>query len=230
VASDWAPLAQRLGGSRRTISYDNRGSGRSSVTPGPYSTASLAADAVALLDHLGIERADVFGMSLGGMIAQEMALGWPDRVDRLVLGCTHCGVRHSAPMPRETGRAFAMETADWGARMRALAPFAFARDVDPVLLERFIEKKSRDVQDSEGYRAQIAAVLSHDTYDRLPRIAHPTVILTGDEDQVIPAASGDVLHERIAQSLLYVIRGAGHLFFLERLRETVRALETYVPA
>jgi pimeloyl-ACP methyl ester carboxylesterase len=230
VADDWAPLAERLSGSRRAIAYDNRGSGRSSVTPGPYSTASLAADAVALLDHLGIERADVFGMSLGGMIAQEMALGWPDRVDRLVLGCTHCGLRHAAPMPSETGRAFAMETDDWRERMRSLAPFAFARDVDALLLERFVEKKSRDVQDPAGYRAQIAAVLAHDTYERLPGIAHPTVILTGDDDQVIPAASSDVLHARIADSLLYVIRGAGHLFFLERLRETVRALETYVPA
>jgi 3-oxoadipate enol-lactonase len=142
VASDWAPLAERLSGARRVIAFDNRGSGGSTVTPGPYSTASLAADAVALLDHLGIERADVFGMSLGGMIAQELALGWPQRVDRLVLGCTHCGVRHAHPMPRETGRAFAMETDDWGARMRALAPFAFAREVDPALLERFIEKKS----------------------------------------------------------------------------------------
>jgi pimeloyl-ACP methyl ester carboxylesterase len=230
VASDWAPLAERLSVSRRAIAFDNRGSGRSTVTPGPYSTALLAADAVALLDHLGIERADVFGMSLGGMIAQEMALRWPDRVDRLVLGCTHCGVRHSAPMPRDTARAFAMETGDWGERMRALAPFAFARKVDPVLLERFIEKKTRDVQDPEGYRAQIAAVLGHDTHDRLPQIAHPTVILTGDDDQVIPAAGSEVLHERIADSLLYVIRGAGHLFFLERPRETLRALETYVPA
>jgi 3-oxoadipate enol-lactonase len=230
VAGDWAPLAERLSGSRRVIAFDNRGSGRSTVTPGPYSTASLAADAVSLLDHLGVERADVFGMSLGGMIAQEMALGWPERVDRLVLGCTHCGVRHAAPMPRETGRAFAMETDDWAQRMRALAPFAFARDVDPALLERFVEKKSRDVQDAEGYRAQIAAVLAHDTWDRLPRIEPHTVILTGDDDQVIPAASSDVLNERIPDSLLYVVSGAGHLFFLERPDETVRALETFVPA
>jgi 3-oxoadipate enol-lactonase len=230
VASDWAPLAERLSGSRRVIAFDNRGSGSSTVTPGPYSTASLATDAIALLDHLGIERADVFGMSLGGMIAQELALARPDRVDRLVLGCTHCGVRHAAPMPRETGRAFAMETDDWEVRMRALAPFAFARGVDPALLDGFIEKKSRDVQDPEGYRAQIAAALAHDTWDRLPQIDPHTVILTGDDDQVIPAASSDVLHERIPDSLLYVVAGAGHLFFLERLDETVRALEIFVPA
>ena len=202
IASDWAPLAEPLSATRRVIAYDNRGSGQSAVTPGPYSTEQLAGDAVALLDRLGIERADVFGMSLGGMIAQELALGWPERVGRLVLGCTHAGVAHAAPMPREAGRAFALETDDWAERMRALAPFAFASGVDPELLSGFIEKKSADVQDPAGYRAQIAAALAHDTFDRLPRIEAPTLIVTGDDDRVIPAASSDVLHERIPGSRL----------------------------
>jgi 3-oxoadipate enol-lactonase len=105
VASDWAPLAERLAGGRRVIAYDNRGSGRSTVTPAPYSTRQLAADAAGLLDALSVARADVFGMSLGGMIAQELALGWPERVRRLILGCTHAGVEHAAPRPRETARA-----------------------------------------------------------------------------------------------------------------------------
>jgi pimeloyl-ACP methyl ester carboxylesterase len=139
-------------------------------------------------------------------------------------------VRHAERMASEAGRAFAMETDDWAERMRSLAPFAFAPGVDPLLLERFVDKKARDVQDPEGYRAQIAAVLAHDTHERLPEIVHPTVILTGDQDQVIPAASSEILHERIPHSLLYVIRGAGHLFFLERPRETVRALETFAAA
>jgi 3-oxoadipate enol-lactonase len=169
-------------------------------------------------------------MSMGGMIAQELALGWPERVDRLVLGCTHCGVRHAARAPRESGRAFAMETDDWALRMRTLAPFAFAEGVDSGALERFIEKKAGDVEDPEGYRAQIAAVLAHDSYDRLPALERPALILTGDDDRVIPAASSDVLHERIPASILHVVRGAGHLFFLERPDETVRALETFLPA
>jgi 3-oxoadipate enol-lactonase len=230
LASDWAPLAEPLSEYRRVVAFDNRGSGRSTVTPGPYTTGSLAADAVALLDHVGIERADVFGMSLGGMIAQEIALGWPERVDRLVLGCTHCGVDHAAPMPRETGQAFAMETDDWAERMRALAPFAFSREADPASVAGFVEKKSRDVQDPEGYRAQVAAALSHDTWERLPLIDHRTIILTGDDDRVIPAASSDVLHERIRDSILYVVAGAGHLFFLEQPEESLQALETFVPA
>jgi 3-oxoadipate enol-lactonase len=228
VASDWGPLAERLGEWRRVVAYDNRGSGRSTVTPGPYSCSQLAGDAVSLLDSLGIERADVFGMSLGGMIAQELALGWPERVDRLVLGCTHCGTDHAPPMPRETGRAFALETDDWALRMRRLAPFAFAGGVDPALLAAFVDKKSGDVQDPVGYTAQIAAVLGHDTYERLPRIDRPTLILTGDDDRVIPAASSDVLHERITGSRLEVLPGAGHLFFLERPDETVRLLEEFL--
>jgi 3-oxoadipate enol-lactonase len=228
IASDWAPLAERLSGARRVVAYDNRGSGQSSVTAGPYTTAQLAADAVALLDVLGIERADVFGMSLGGMIAQEMALRWPERVGRLVLGCTHCGTKHSQRMPRETGRAFALETDDWALRVRKLGGFAFAEDADPELLRGFIAKKAADVQDMGGYRAQIAAVLTHDTYDRLPQLDRPTLILTGDGDRVIPGASSEVLHERIPRSRLEVIAGAGHLFFVERPDETVRLLESFL--
>jgi pimeloyl-ACP methyl ester carboxylesterase len=228
IASDWAPLAERLSNSRRAIAYDNRGSGASTVTPGPYTTAGLATDAIGLLDALGIGRADVFGMSLGGMIAQELALGWPERVDRLVLGCTHCGLPHAARPEREAGRAFAMETDDWAERMRALAPFAFSPGIDGDVLERFVAKKAADVQAPEGYSGQIQAVLAHDSYDRLPGIDRPTLIVTGDSDRVIPGASSDVLHERIPGSRLEVVAGAGHLFFLERPEESVRLLEEFL--
>jgi 3-oxoadipate enol-lactonase len=228
IASDWAPLAERLSGSRRVIAYDNRGSGDSTVTPAPYTTAELAADAVGLLDALGIERADVFGMSLGGMIAQELAIGWPRRVNRLVLGCTHCGRDHAAPPVREAGRAFALETDDWTERMRALAPFAFAPGVDAEMLTAFTTKKAGDAQDPEGYRDQLEAALTHDAYERLPQIDRPTLIVTGDADQVIPAASSAVLHERIPGARLEVVAGAGHLFFLERPDETVQLLEDFL--
>jgi 3-oxoadipate enol-lactonase len=228
IASDWAPLAEPLSRSRRVIAYDNRGSGATTVTPPPYSCAQLAADAIALLDALEIERADVFGMSLGGMIAQELALGWPDRVNRLVLGCTHCGLAHAERPSREAGRAFAFETDDWAERMRALAPFAFAPGVDGPFLEGFIEKKSADVQAPEGYRGQVEAALGHDSYDRLPQLSSPTLILTGDSDAIIPAASSEVLHERIPGSRLEVVAGAGHLFFLDRPEKTLALLDEFL--
>jgi pimeloyl-ACP methyl ester carboxylesterase len=228
IADDWDSLAVPLSASRRVIAYDNRGSGASSVTEGPYTTAQLAGDAVALLDDLAIDRADVFGMSMGGMIAQELALGWPQRVNRLVLGCTHAGLGHAAPQPRETARAFAMQTDDWGERMQALAPHAFASDVDAELLAGFVAKKSRDVQDAGGYGAQIAAVLGHDAGARLQEIAAPTLVLTGDDDRVIPAASSEVLHERIPNARLEVIPGAGHLFFIDKPGETLALLEGFL--
>ena len=168
------------------------------------------------------------GISMGGMIAQELALGWPDRVRRLILGCTHAGVRHAERQPRDSARAFAMDTDDWGVRMRALAPFAFARGVDGAVLEAFIEKKSRDVQDPRGYRAQIQAVLAHDTHARLPALAVPTLILTGDDDQVIPGASSEVLLERIPGSTLGLLPGAGHLFFIEETERTRELIEAFL--
>jgi 3-oxoadipate enol-lactonase len=229
IASDWEPLAQRLSETgRRVIAYDNRGSGDSSVTPGPYTTAQMAADALALLDHLGIDEADVFGISMGGMIAQELAIASPGRVRRLVLGCTHAGVAHSVPMPREAGRAFALQTDDWALRMRTLAQFAFARDADPAMLEAFIAKKSGDVQDPAGYQAQIGAVLAHDSADRLAGIEPPTLVLTGDDDSVIPGESSSLLAERIPGATLTVIPGSGHLFFLERPGETLEVLADFL--
>jgi pimeloyl-ACP methyl ester carboxylesterase len=228
VADDWRSLAAPLSAGRRVIAFDNRGSGRSTVTEGPYSTEQMAADAADLLDRLGIRRADVFGVSLGGMIAQELALRWPERVDRLILGCTHAGIANAAPQPRETARVFSMKTDDWGERMRALAPLAFAEGYDAELLEAFIEKKSRDVQDPVGYQGQIDAVLSHDTYDRLGEIASPTLILTGDEDRIIPPLSSNVLHEAIPGSRLYEIEGAGHLFFVEKPEQTLEVIEGFL--
>jgi pimeloyl-ACP methyl ester carboxylesterase len=229
IADDWEPLSLRLAEEgRRVIAYDNRGSGQSSVMPGPYTTAQMAGDAVALLDHLGLERADAFGMSLGGMIAQELAIGYPDRVRRLVLGCTHAGIAHAAHAAKAASRAFALSTDDWALRMRTLAPFAFAQDVDPSWLQSFIDKKARDVQDPIGYRAQIEAVFAHDTASRLALIRAPTLILTGDDDQVIPGESSQLLVERIPNATLRIVRGTGHLFFAERPGETIEILAGFL--
>jgi 3-oxoadipate enol-lactonase len=229
IASDWAPVAVRLADAgHRVIAYDNRGSGASSVTPGPYTTAQMAHDAIHLLDHLEVGRADVFGMSMGGMIAQELAIGHPERVQHLALGCTHAGIAHAVPAPSAAGRAFALRTDDWALRMRTLAPFAFALDVEPSQLSAFIAKKSKDVQDPAGYRAQIAAVLAHDSAGRLNQIRAPTLLLSGDEDRIIPGESSQLLLERIAGASLRIIPGAGHLFFLEQPDLTIEILSDFL--
>lgn len=228
ISTDWFPFADPLKGRSRVVVYDNRGSGRSDAPPGPYSTPQLARDAVAVLDALEIERAHVFGASLGGMIAEELAIGFPGRVDRLVLGCTHACAKSAVRPRREVSLAFASETDDWAERMRTLAPFAFAPGVDPQLLARFIDKKVGDVQPDHGYHGQRVAVRDHDAVDRLASIEQPTLVITGSEDQIIPPENSEILRERIPQARLEVIDGAGHLFFLEAPERTLELLDAFL--
>jgi pimeloyl-ACP methyl ester carboxylesterase len=228
ISSDWFPLADRLKERSRVVVYDNRGSGRSDAPPGPYSTRQLAVDAVAVLDALGIERAHVFGVSMGGMIAQELALGFPERVDRLVLGSTQASTQAAVRPRREVTLAFAFETDDWTERMPVLAPFAFAPGANPQLLAKFIDKKSGDVQPENGYRGQIAAFLAHDALDRLASIEQPTLVIAGSQDQIIPAENSEILFERIPRAHLEVIEGAGHLFFIEDPEQTMGVLDAFL--
>lgn len=228
ISSDWFPFADRLAERFQSIVYDNRGSGRSDAPAGPYSTRQMAADAVAILDARGVDRARVFGASMGGMIAQELALGFPERVERLVLGCTQASTRAAIRPAREVTRAFAYETDDWAERMRALAPFAFTPDVDPRLLARFIEKKSRDTQPDHGYRGHIAAVLAHDALDRLASIKRPTLVITGAQDAIIPPENSKTLREHIPDAQLEVIPDSGHLFFIEQPELTLTAIERFL--
>ena len=228
ISSDWFPFADRLKERSRVVVYDNRGSGRSDAPPGPYSIAQLAGDVIAVLHALGIERAHVFGVSTGGMIAQELAIGFPDRVERLVLGSTHASTKDAVRPRREVSLAFASETDDWAERMRALAPFAFAPGVDPQLLARFIDKKSGDVQPDHGYRGQIAAFLAHDAVDRLASLEQPTLVIAGSQDQIIPAENSKVLCERIPGARLELIDNAGHLFFIEEAEQTLEVLDAFL--
>jgi 3-oxoadipate enol-lactonase len=177
---------------------------------------------------LRIDRADVFGVSLGGMIAQEFALGWPERLRKLVLGCTQAGFAAAHKPDRDVGLAFVGETDDWNTRMRRLAPFAFGRSADGEAVEAFIAKKARDLQSPESYAAQLAAVALHDAHDRVAEIAAPTLVITGSEDQIIPPANSRVLADRIPGSVLHICPGAGHLFFREQPAETARVLEGFL--
>jgi pimeloyl-ACP methyl ester carboxylesterase len=230
ISSDWFPFADGLTARFTTVVFDNRGSGRSDAPVGAYSTRALAGDAVAVLDALGVQRAHVFGVSMGGMIAQELALGFPERVDRLVLGCTHASTKDAVRPRREVSLAFAFETEDWAERMRVLAPFAFAPDVDRQLLATFIDKKSREAQPEHGYRGQITAVLAHDALDRLGSIEQPTLVITGAQDAVIPAENSETLRHHIPGAQLQTIAGAGHLFFIEQPETTLEAIEKFLLA
>jgi pimeloyl-ACP methyl ester carboxylesterase len=191
----------------------------------------MADDAARVLESLQMEAAHIFGFSMGGMIAQELALNYRQKVKRLILGCTHAGGKHFVPPPPEVIQAFSVVTDDWSERIRVLAPFAFSagyRERHPQAVERFIAKKSRDVQPTFAYWRQLGAVLRHDAYDRLGEIASPTLVLSGQDDPVLPSENSRILAERIPNAELLLLEGAGHLFFLEQPNATVAAIRRFL--
>jgi 3-oxoadipate enol-lactonase len=211
----WEPILDGLAGDHRVLFYDNRGIGDSDVPPGPYTARELAEDAVAVLDAAGVERANVVGTSLGGMAAQELALGFPERVDRLVLACTTPGGLSSHAMPQQTvelmaaAPALAPEVA-----LRRFVENALAPGAPAELVERIYALRLANPFDPKGWQAQAAAGAGFDGLDRLGGIGVPTLVVTGTQDVVVDPRNSELLAERIAHARLERVPG-GHLFFWE---------------
>ena len=201
------------------ISFDNRGIGDSDVPPGPYTVADMAADAVRVLDEAGVERAHVVGTSLGGMVAQELALAFPERVDRLVLACTTPGGPRSHPMPAVTvalmAEAAALEPAVALRRFveNALAPATVAER--PELVDRIMAHRLATAQSAAAWAAQATAGATFDAYDRLGALRAPTLVQHGGEDVVVDPQNAELLVELLPHARLEPFPGTGHLFFWE---------------
>jgi len=216
----------------RLVVFDNRGTGLTDVPPGPYSTAQMADDAASLLRALGIPRAHVLGVSLGGMIAQEVALRHPDRVDRLVLGCTGPGGELSVRPSPEAMAAFALAKGeDPEAELRRMLPFLYT-DVcireRPEEIEGFVRRRLANPTPPEGYLGQLSAAVSHDASSRLEKIRARTLVITGDADRLVNWENSLRLAGRIPEATLVVLPGAPHRLFAETAdafnREVLRFL------
>jgi len=223
-ARAWDRLSQLMARHFRVLVFDNRGTGRSSRRGFRYRMRDLADDAAAVIEASGAQSAHVFGISMGGMVAQELALRHPGRVRSLALGCTIASFRagHRAPL-RSALSLIALNlgftTAERVARLLVSAEWD-ARNPDGAL--RWIRGA-----EPAGFRvalAQFLAVAGHHTLERLSEIRAPTLVLTGDADCLVPLRNSEVLAQAIAGARLLVIPGAGHCFPLEREEETVRAL------
>ncbi len=204
----------------RVIAFDNRGVGRTDAPDRPYTIATMADDTRGLLDALGVERAHVVGISMGGMIAQELALRHPARVRSLHLGCTlarpDAYVRAVAAAWREMRTGLAPE-----AMLRALGPWLFAPATyreRPQLVEAVLQAALANPypQSLVGFLRQGEAVAAHDTLERLGGIACPTLVSVGEEDILVGLRFSRELAERIPGATLHVIPGAAHGYFLER--------------
>ena len=215
------PVLDRYAERFSCIVFDNRGSGRSQAPLRPTSMPELAADAAGLLDELGIASAHVYGVSMGGMIAQEVALRFPERVRGLVLGCTSPGGPRSVrPTVRElrvvaAAAASAPRSPVDGTLAAVLFSERFRRD-EPERARFLLEHFRRHLPAAQGVAAQLLASVFHDTVSRLDQVQAPTLVLHGERDVMAPLDNARMLAERIPNAELAIVPGAGHAYALER--------------
>jgi 3-oxoadipate enol-lactonase len=223
----WEPLVPGLAERYRVLWFDNRGIGDSDKPDGPYTARLMAEDARQVLDEAGLERAHVLGASLGGMIAQELAAGTPERVDKLVLCCTTPGGAATVPMPDVTVRLFAeAATLAPEVALRRFVENALAADASAELIQELYERRVANPPDPAGWQAQAAAGLTFEGVDGA--ITAPTLIVTGTEDNVVDPHNSDVLAERIPGAEVQRIDGTGHLFFWEQPDACVRIISEFL--
>lgn len=210
----WYKNVPGLSSSRTVIVFDNRGTGRSSKPDAPYSLKQMAADAIAVLDAAGVRRAHVFGYSMGSMIAQEVALNYPQRVKGLILGAsTAGGFHHIAARPYVS---YIMAQRGWVRSDEAtdmIMPILYSPDFIKNHPEQIAaDRKVRLVYPTPpyAYRRQIGAIVQHSTYNRLDQLQMPTLVFTGDKDLMVVPENSRVLARRIPRAELAIVPGRGH--------------------
>jgi len=225
----WGPLLPELAPAFRLVLLDNRGVGRSDTPRPPYTCGQLADDVIAVMDAAKIDRAHLFGMSLGGMIAQHVALTHGARVDRLVLGCTSPGGKRALQPSLRTRLALLRSALD-GTPERAvdrLMPILIA-NATPELTKELYELARVEPVRRRGLFGQLAAVVRHDVLDRLGSLDHRTLVVTGDADTLIPPGNSALLVNAIPGARLAVLPGARHDFTTDRPREVARLLREFL--
>jgi len=222
----WAPAARRcLAAGFDVITIDNRGCGRSDTPWLPWTTRTMATDAITVLDELGVEQAHVCGASLGGMVAQEVALEFPERVSKLVLACTTGGFPRLDLAPRRGLLDIA------GGALRSLWPGGddaerVSHFVRMVASEEFseeirpgdetwdsVEAMLEDPTPPRGYALQLLAAMRHSTWSRLGELSMPVQVHHGTDDRLMPFENGRQLVQHIPNARFVIHHGAGHALF-----------------
>ncbi|MFP3172598.1 MAG: alpha/beta fold hydrolase [Acidilobus sp.] len=221
----WMWVEQRsLSEHVKLVIYDNRGVGLSSKPKGPYTMNDFTNDLEDLLDALSIEKAFLWGVSMGGMIAMHFAVNHDKRVKGLVLGETNFGTS-SLPPSQEALNVLLRPPSSELDRKRSLIErmkVAFSDDFvrnNMAKIEQLAELRMQFEEDPEAYKSQLAAVLTFDFKDRLKDIRSPTLIVTGDQDKVVNPMNSYIMNQLIPNSKLVILKGAGHLAIIERSKD-----------
>ena len=224
----YAPVVPLLAEHHRVIVFDTRGVGDSDITDGPYTMQQLAEDAVCVLDAAGEDSAVVFGASMGGMVAQWVGIDHAARVDKLILACTSPGRSHAVRADPEATRALLGKGATTPADAYRIATSVLYtpafRESHRDFVESEIAERGRHPVRARAFSAQYAAVREHDSWDRLPELRMPVLVLHGTEDEVMPPGNGEVLAERIPGAQLVLLDGLGHMFWHEDPQRAAEAI------
>jgi pimeloyl-ACP methyl ester carboxylesterase len=216
------------------VAFDNRGIGLSERVSERFTIVEMAEDTAALLDALGWESAHVLGISMGGMIAQELALAHPGRLRSLTLGCTYCGGPGSQLMPQENAEKLLAGFAS-GDREQAirvgyevnLSP-AFRADADAFA--PFHEMATSVPAAREVIQLQLQAIVGHDTSARLGEIATPTLIVHGTDDGVLPYVNGETIAGLMPSARLEALEDVGHMFWWEQPQRSAELIREHALA
>ena len=216
----WYAQAPTFAQYYKVIMFDNRGIARSSDLGGDYTVPMMAADTIGLMDALDLEQAYVIGFSMGGMIAQELAINHPNRIRGLVLVCTHCGGTEQIEPSPEVAALFKemIYEATPEAKVKAASTLFDRQTLEhcPEILNEYSKVWLKHPARPEILIKQSQAVLKHDTFSRLQKITAPTLVLAGSSDLLIPSANSKILAERIPGAELRVIAGGGHEILVEQ--------------
>ena len=208
----WHWILPALAAEHRVLLFDNRGVGESDAPRGDYRIEDMAEDAIAVLDAAGVESAHVFGVSMGGVVAQELALSHSPRVRSLVLGCT-AAFREGRKTHRNAHRIKSMLPAAPLLRVSKSALYGPGIPKDRVALDNTLFAQQRTP--SWGLFGQSMATATYSPFERLRDITQPTLVLHGDHDRPVPLERGRELAERIPNAKLVILEGAGHHFIAD---------------
>jgi len=203
----------------RTVAFDNRGVGLSEVPPGPYSIATMASDAAAVLDAAGVSDAHVFGVSMGGMIAQEFALQYPARTRSLILGCTSPGGPSAVRAESKVADILMARGMTLEQAREAMLPYIYDAATPREKIEEDLSLRRRWFPSQRGYMAQLQGILAWESYSRITEITAPTLVIHGKSDALVPPANGKLIAGRIPGARLVLLEHASHLFLTDQTQE-----------
>ncbi|MBN9795580.1 poly(3-hydroxyalkanoate) depolymerase [Pseudonocardia sp. TMWB2A] len=227
----WHPVRDMIGATRTTVSFDVPGTGRSATPPIPLHLGLIATIATRVLDLAGVERADVMGVSWGGLLAQHLAIVHRRRVRRVVLANTHYGLGGIPASPKALATLMSVRRfRDSQAFTEALASFGGTADGRsiPEALRGHVAARLACPPTARGYLFQMLSISTWSSLPFLPLLRRPTLMLAGGADPAVPAVNARIMNALVPDSELVVVPDGGHLMLFERADELVPVVERFL--